>query len=362
MKALTIWPLGIVVLLTLVLGTGAGVCKWDDEQKLDNLIQAARGGDTDAMCDLALAYYNGDGVLKDPFKAKCWIKKAHDLGENRAEKIWNRLKLWEYSGKCALGFDDHPRPENRADDRYRDPYTGMTFVWLPGKCFRMGCDDTGDERCGRDEAPEHRVCLDGFWMGEYEVTQKQWMQVMGSNPSRFKGEDLPVEQVSFQDVRTFIRKLNQVTGHRFSLPTETQWEFACRSRGRRSVFPWGREDYQPSANCGGCDSGSVRGRTAPVGSYLPNEAGIYDMGGNVREWCRDTYDPDAYKKAASENRTERTGKKKPAGKRNAGKSRVVRGGSFVDPLSASRCRARGESLSQMKSHFLGFRLSAKKLD
>ncbi len=85
MKALSRWPLGVVVLLSLLLGTGVGFCKWEDEQKLDDLIQAARGGDTDAMCDLALAYYHGDGVLKDPFKAKCWVKKAHDLEGNQAE-------------------------------------------------------------------------------------------------------------------------------------------------------------------------------------------------------------------------------------------------------------------------------------
>jgi formylglycine-generating enzyme required for sulfatase activity len=346
------WPLGVIVLMTLLLGTGVGVCKWEDEQKLDELIQAARGGDTDAMCDLALAYYHGDGVLKDPFKAKCWVKKAHDLQNKRAEKIWNKLKLWQCSGKCALAFDDQSLPDNRADDRYREPKTGMTFVWLPGKCFKMGCDETGDQRCGKDETPVHKVCLEGFWMGEYEVTQKEWMTVMKTNPSRFKGENLPVEQVSFQDVQAFIQRVNQATGQRFKLPTEAQWEFACRNRGRRSIYPWGWEDYQPPANCGGCDSGGVRGRTAPVGSYLPNEAGIYDLGGNVREWCRDVYDTDAYEKA----------KKKSSGNRNSGKSRVVRGGSFVDPVSASRCRARGEYIPQMKSQYLGFRLSAKKLD
>ncbi len=349
--------MGFILLVVVLLGTNLGYCQWDDEQKLDDMIQAARGGDTDAMCDLALAYYHGNGVLKDPFKAKCWVKKAHDLGAKRAEKIWNKLELWEYSGKCSLEFDGRPQPDNRANDRYRDPLTGMTFVWLPGKCFKMGCDENGDQRCGKDEAPVHKVCLKGFWMGEYEVTQAQWVAVMDRNPSRFKGENNPVEQVSFKDAQTFIQRLNQATGQRFLLPTEAQWEFACRNRGRRSPYPWGPEDYQPSANCGGCDSGSIRGRTAQVGSYLPNEAGIYDMGGNVREWCRDTYNPDAYKQAAA-----KAGKKKSSGNRNLGKSRVVRGGSFVDPVTSSRCRARGNFLPQMKSYYLGFRLAAKKLN
>ncbi len=352
--------IAILMLAIVLLEIHPAYCQWGDEQELDDTIQAARQGDTDAMCDLALAYYHGDGVLKDPFKAKCWVKKAHDLGDRRAEKIWNDFKLWEYSGKCALEY--RPQPDNLANDRYRDPFTGMTFVWLPGKCFKMGCDEKGDQRCGKDETPVHKVCLKGFWMGEYEVTQKQWKAIMKANPSRFKGDDFPVEQVSFKDAQTFIQRLNQATGQRFLLPTETQWEFACRNRGRRSLYPWGPEDYQPSANCGGCDSGAVRGRTAQVGSYLPNEAGIYDMGGNVREWCRDVYDPDVYKQAAYEKADAKAGKKKSSGNRNLGKSRVVRGGSFVDPVSASRCRARGNFLPQMKSYYLGFRLTAKKLN
>ncbi|MCG8614777.1 MAG: SUMF1/EgtB/PvdO family nonheme iron enzyme [Desulfobacterales bacterium] len=339
----------VIAAVLVGVGAGQGLCKWEDEQALSDLIRAARSGDTDAMVNLALAYYNGDGVLKDPFKAKCWTKRAHDLGEKRAEKIWNRLKLWQYSGKCALDFDDKPEPANDRGDSYREPVTGMGFVWLPGKCFRAGCG--GDTDCGRNTLPAKRVCLDGFWMGETEVTQQQWMAVMDRNPSRFKGDTLPVEQVSFEDVRDFIQRLNRMTGQRFSLPTEAQWEFACRSRGRRMPYPWGNEGYRPKANCGGCDTEGTRGRTASVGSYLPNESGLYDMGGNVREWCRSAYDDTGYAKGVESGRRE-----------SKNSPRVVRGGSYVDPVSASLCRARNRALPQMKANYIGFRLMIRKVD
>ncbi len=332
--------LSIVILL---LTSGPGLC--NENRKIEDLIQAARNGDARAMCELGTAYYHGKGVLKDPFMAKCWVKQAHDQGYKGAEKIWNRLELWRYSGQCTLGSYDGAPPDPRVGERFREPVTGMAFVRLPGKCFKMGCSDTGNEDCGRGESPVHRVCVDGFWMGQYEVTQKEWMIIMDSNPSRFQGEDLPVEQVSFTEAREFISRLNRETGLRFALPTEAMWEFACRNRGQKSVYPWGRENFQPKANCGGCDAGSFRGRTAPVGSFEPNGAGLYDMGGNVREWCQDIYDQ-AYDKTS----------RKRSGDRNSGRPRVIRGGSLVDSVSQSRCRARESALPGIKTYFTGFRL------
>ena len=188
-------------------------------------------------------------------------------------------------------------------------------------------------------------------MGETEVTQQQWMAVMDRNPSRFKGDNLPVEQVSFEDVRTFIRRLNQRTGRRFALPTEAQWEFACTGRGRRTPYPWGHDDYRPRANCGGCDTQGPRGKTMPVASYLPNASGLYDMGGNVREWCRDLYDEKGY--ARPDEADIRPG---------ARGTRVVRGGAYVDGVSASLCRARNNALPQISSSYLGFRLMIRNTD
>ncbi|MDD9302270.1 MAG: SUMF1/EgtB/PvdO family nonheme iron enzyme [Desulfobacter sp.] len=316
------------------------------------------------MCKLGLSYYHGRGVLKDPFKAKCWIKQAHDLGAERAEKIWNSLELWQYSGNCDLGFDLPVQAGARQKKNYIEPVTGMEFVWIPGKCFKMGCRDQDSHGCDRGESPVHKVCLDGFWMGKYEVTQEQWISLMDVNPSRFKGDRLPVEQVSYTACWEFIQRLNRETGLGFSLPSEAQWEFACTSRGKKSSYAWGRDGFQPRANCGGCNSGSFRGRTAPVGSFSPNRAGLYDMGGNVREWCRDIYDRDAYKNKAHGKKAYKRGDLDDENK-DRGQShtpRVVRGGSFVDPVSSSCCRARQSALPGIHTYFMGFRLVVDRVD
>ena len=332
----------VEILLVLCLGTS--LCLAESRQEIAALIAESSQGNTRAMCDLARAYYHGNGVLKDPFKAKCWAQKAHDQGSKRADKIWNDLGLWQYSGKCEHFDNDSPR--HQAGEVYRESVTGISFVWVAGGCFQMGCHGNAG-RCGRDEKPAHKVCLDGFWMGAFEVTQGQWQEVMGSNPSRFNlGADYPVEQVSFGEIKQFIRRLKAHTGKRFVLPSEAQWEFACRDGGRKKPYPWGRESYLPRENCGTCDVGGLRGQTMVVGSFSPNDTGIYDMGGNVREWCRDVYDKKAYETHASENPWHR----------KRGNSRVIRGGSFADNTSFLRCSGRNSALTSMKSEYIGFRL------
>ncbi|MCP4720240.1 MAG: SUMF1/EgtB/PvdO family nonheme iron enzyme, partial [Desulfobacteraceae bacterium] len=282
-----------IVEIVLILGLGTSLCLAGNHSGVTSLIEKSRQGDTRAMCDLALDYYHGHGVLKDPFKAKCWVKKAHDLGSKRAGKIWEDLSLWQYSGKCDFSFDDEKRPQYQSGEQYREPVTGISFVWVGGGCFSMGCHGNAG-RCGKDEKPSHRVCLDGFWMGAFEVTQGQWESIMGTNPSRFNlGPGYPVERVSFAQVRNFIQLLKTKTGQGFSLPTEAQWEYACRDRGHKKPYPWGRDSHRPHENCGTCSAGKFQGRTAVVGSFTPNDLGLYDMGGNVREWCRDVYDKKA---------------------------------------------------------------------
>lgn len=142
-----------------------------------------------------------------------------------------------------------------------------------------------------DEAPRHRVDLYGFYMGRYEVTQRLWTTVMGYNPSNFVGDDLPVEQVDYYEVKEFIRRLNELTNMKFRLPTEAEWEYAARG-GRRSkgyTYPGGDEVIRIGWNHLNSDF-----CTHPVGSLIPNELGLYDMSGNVWEWCNDWYDTLAY--------------------------------------------------------------------
>lgn len=139
----------------------------------------------------------------------------------------------------------------------------------------------------KDEKPVHRVTMtNDYYIGRYEVTQALWQAVMGSNPSKFKGDDLPVEMVSWKDCQKFIHKLKQLTGRNFRLPTEAEWEYAARGGKKSRGYQFsGSNTLDDVAWCKG-NSGS---QTHIVGTKLPNELGIYDMSGNVEEWCQDRY-------------------------------------------------------------------------
>ena len=319
----TLYLLIIIILLTTSF-------VYADENLFDDLLKNARRGDIEAMCDLGVVYFNGEKTLKDPFKAKCWIKNAYDKGSTRAEKLWNDLELWRYSGKCEASFDDELSPKYNRGDIFNDPVTGTKFIFVPRGCFLMGCHKAATH-CNKNETPLQKVCLTGFWIGQFEVTQDLWYRVMGYNPARFSNNlSRPVENVSFDDIQKFIILLKGQSKQKFSLPTEAQWEYACRNGGETINFPWGNESHRPRANCGTCDSEPFYEETALVGTFLPNDLGLYDMGGNVKEWCRDIY--------------------------GKGTSRVVRGGAFIDNTSNLRCSSRKGFIPGIKSDYIGFRL------
>jgi formylglycine-generating enzyme required for sulfatase activity len=177
-----------------------------------------------------------------------------------------------------------------------DPVAAIEFVWIPPGCFEMGSPQNEEGR-DPDEEPLHQVCLKGFWMGKYELTQGQWTQIMGSNPSYFSEQKLdmdsqnyPVEQVSWDDVQKFLRQLNTTAGtNTYRLPSEAEWEYACRA-GTDSAYYFGNnvsrlDDYAwYNSNSGGT--------THSVGQLLPNTWGLYDMHGNVWEWCEDSWHED----------------------------------------------------------------------
>jgi formylglycine-generating enzyme required for sulfatase activity len=189
------------------------------------------------------------------------------------------------------------------------------LVFVEGGTFTMGCTSEQSD-CEDDESPTHSVTVSSFLMGKYEVTQSQWRAVMGNNPSAFSGcDDCPVEKVSLHEVHAFIQKLNQQTGKNYRLPTEAEWEYAARGGNQSRGYKFSGGD---DLNLVGWYSENSNDRTHPVGGKLANELGIYDMTGNVWEWCEDWYGE--YSRSSQTN---------PEGPRR-GSFRVLRGGSWID--------------------------------
>lgn len=176
------------------------------------------------------------------------------------------------------------------------------------------------KKASKNEKPVHEVCLDGFYMGKYEVTQGEWTEVMGSNPSKFFGEKLPVEMVSWEDAQGFIAKLNDKSGIQYRLPTEAEWEYAARSGGKKGKYA-GTSSETDLGKYAWYDKNSVM-TTHPVGQKKPNGLGLYDMNGNVWEWCSDWFSESTYDDDYIRDRL-----RNPQGASN-GNTRVLRGGSW----------------------------------
>lgn len=157
------------------------------------------------------------------------------------------------------------------------------MVYVQGGTFMMGAN-LDDTEAYDDEKPRHQMNLSGFYICRYEVTQALWKAVMGSNPSFFKGNNLPVETVSWNDCQQFIRKLNSLTGQNYRLPTEAEWEYAARGGNSSRGYKYSGSNYIDNVAWYDSNSGS---KTHPVGKKSPNELGLYDMSGNVYEWCSD---------------------------------------------------------------------------
>lgn len=208
----------------------------------------------------------------------------------------------------------------------------FTMVYVEGGTFMMGSDNVDVDYVDVDcnESPVHQVTLSDYYIGETEVTQALWQTVMGSNPSYFKGNNLPVEQVSWYDCQDFIGRLNQITGENFSLPTEAQWEFAARGGNYSKGYKYSGSNDIDAVAWYVDNAYDVQDMgTRPVATKQANELGIYDMSGNVGEWCWDWVG--RYSSAAV---TDPTGP-------SSGSYRVIRGAGWVDYAIYCTCTFRG---------------------
>ncbi len=211
------------------------------------------------------------------------------------------------------------------------------MVYVEGGTFTMGSKGIN---AYKDEKPAHQITVSSFYINKYEVTQKQWVALMGSNPSYFKGDDLPVDQVSWDDAQEFISKLNQLTGKKYRLPTEAEWEFAAIGGNKSKGYKY--------AGSNDLDCVAWYGRNSelqphPTGQKQANELGLHDMNGNVWEWCSDWYGRYTF--------TPRTNPSGPS----FGFCRVLRGGS-CDSVDSS-CRFRMANAPGDRHCYWGFRLA-----
>ena len=221
---------------------------------------------------------------------------------------------------------------------------GVSFnmVRVDGGTFTMGATSEQGSDAYSDEKPTHQVTLSTYSIGETEVTQALWQAVMGSNPSIDKGNNLPVEYVSWEDCQAFISKLNQLTGKHFRLPTEAEWEYAARGGSKSRGYKYSGSNDFGSVAWYGDNSGNNR---HDVKTKQPNELGLYDMSGNVWEWCQDWYD--SY---SSGSQTNPTGPE-------SGSKRVRRGGSRRGTASLCRSSSRYYFAPGNRDNYLGLRLA-----
>ncbi len=229
-----------------------------------------------------------------------------------------------------------PTPIPTPGASFTDPVTGMEFVYVKGGCYQMG-DTFGDG--DNTEQPVHQVCVRDFYIGKYEVTQGQWKQIMASNPSHFKkGDRYPVENVSWNKVQQYIQALNRQSGKTYRLPTEAEWEYAARSGGKQEKYAGGN-NVDSVAWYGG-------NTTHEVGTKAANGLGLYDMSGNVWEWCQDKYH-DNYQGAPTDGSVWETG---------SSPRRIARGGRWGISARHARAARRGGESPNVGNSTLGFRL------
>jgi eukaryotic-like serine/threonine-protein kinase len=230
----------------------------------------------------------------------------------------------------------------------------LEIMSIPGGKFIMGSPATEKQR-NENEGPQHEVSIQPFYMGRFAVTQAQWQAVMGSNPSNFKGDKRPVDSITWHQAREFCQKLSQQTGRQYRLPSEAEWEYACRA-GTTTPFYFGETitpalvNYNGNFPYGEAPKGQYREQTTDVGSFPPNAFGLYDMHGNVWEWCQDE-DRGNYNGAPGDGSAWET-----RGNENDNRQRLLRGGSWYGDAYGCRSASRFSYTAGHRSDNVGFRV------
>jgi uncharacterized protein (TIGR02996 family) len=289
------------------------------------------------------------GVVEEPLAAERWLVLADWLEENDDPRRAELLRLHRRLLATCCEPDDHPERSTwqarvvelltegvRPCVPRRSVQLGaleMTFAFVPPVPFLMGSPPAEPARTNSEEL--RRVALDrGCWLATHLVTQACWSAVLNGAPSHFKGKQRPAEKVSWEDCQAFCGQLGALTGQQFRLPTEAEWELACRA-GTTTAFFFGATASADQANCNGLiGAGERRGKrtqTTAVGHFPPNAWGLYDMHGNVWEWCQDSFDT------------------------SGGDLRVLRGGTWFNELRFCRSASRYGFEPHRRDGYIGCR-------
>jgi len=284
-------------------------------------------------------------------------KRTITSGITRRKWLYNSVGMIIFGGAIALVIDKRDvwlklPSTSPSDEPIKPTFTEklpgglqLEMVELPGGEFMMGSPDS-DPDAQSNEKPQHQVKVNSFAIGKYPITQAQYQAVMGNNPSYFKNNPQnPVERVSWNDAQAFCQKLSQITGKTYRLPTEAEWEYACRA-GTTTRFYFGDNDNQLGIYA--WYNGNSGSKTHPVGQKKPNDWRLYDMSGNVWEWCEDDWH-DSYENAPRDGSAWLT---------NDNDYRIVRGGSWVNDPNNCRSANRNRANRYNGSYSIGFRVAS----
>ena len=295
--------------------------------------------DLDQVADITLHIsMDGGGTFRELQKVSGDVGKT--VGPGQKTIVWNVMtELGELNGDDIVF-------KVEAQDIANDmniTVNGVTFkmIYVSGGTFTMGCTSEQGRYCEKDEIPSHKVTVSDFMIGETEVTQALWESVMGNNPSFFKGDNRPVEEVSWNECQKFIEKMNKLTGKTFRLPTEAEWEYAARGGNKSKGYKYSGSNIVDDVAW--CSQSSIK-KTHSVKMKSPNELGIFDMSGNVWEWCLDNYD--LYSGSAQTNPNKHT----------SNSMYILRGGSWYSLDKYCRVTCRHCKFSYYRENNCGLRL------